>query len=162
MVSRLTLNFISFYQPLLMKSLGFFCLTYRAISDTAVFSIKRMSKLTMSFSSVYSTERIRVLKSILSGGNKLEMFYKNTSSVFTNMIYHHTFRYVAKNVIISKTVRSTILFSKIKTAISVLIKRVLPKQTLTDLFTITTKPIQLVFVNVFHVVQYIPISSRSQ
>lgn len=163
MVSRLTLNTIGFFQPFLAKSLSLFALAFRTISLFAILSIKRMSELTMSFHGIYSTERTRVFKRVLTSGNFTKMRYSYTISVLANMVNNHPITNTSVGDKVRHTMSAAILFTKVERAIAILIEFSFPQITLARPLRAIIKSVPfLTSYRLFHVPHGIPCNSLSQ
>lgn len=150
----LALCLVGLLPPLLRKSdaLGF--IADRTISLPfffAIRSIKRMTTLAHRFSFVDRSKRARVLKGILPHGYKPKMPYRNAASILAQMINNHSIGDSSIVRKVSDPVGSPSLFSKVKRAVSILIKRALPQTTFTYLFPFTIESFCLFFGPVFHV-----------
>ncbi len=157
MVSRLTLNFICFFQPLTSKTFFLFCLADRTISLIAIFSIKLMTIFTKLFHLIDGSNRTTIFKSVLSLGNKAKMRWINAISMFTNMVNYHSIWNIAISKVISNPMGSSKFFLKIKRAITIFIKKCFPKMTIPDLFPKGIESNYVFLMYMFHIVHYIPL-----
>lgn len=156
MEQNLTFHRVGFSKPLFSKPFGFFIFTDRTISLLSINSIKWMTTFTGCFRAVYSRNRVAVFKRVLRLRHQAEVFYFNAMSVFTNMVYNHFFWDCPIVEEVRNPMRSTILLSKVKKPISILIKGSVPKPTFPNLIPLLVKSLSFLFGVVFHIVQYTP------
>src|SRR3990167_7789188 len=156
MVSRLTLNLISFFKPLLMKTFVFFCLALRTISLFAVFPIKLMFVFAMCLRFIYSTNRVRIFERVLFWSNNAKMFYVNAVSIFTNMINHHSGWNISIRNVVGKPMSTAILLAKVEVSIPISIKGVLPNMAIFDRPPIAIEPLYFSLFSICHIAHYKP------
>lgn len=158
MVSRLTLNFISLFEPLLTKAFGFLRLADRTIPLSSILQIKWMSLLASGFPRVNSANRVGVFERVLSRSNKAKVGYLNTTPIFTDMINYHSLWDFTPAYIVSNTMSPSQFFAKVKASIAISVKKVFPNPATLNLFACVIESFNLLFGNLFHIEHYTPSS----
>lgn len=156
MEQSLALNKICFGQPFFSKSLGLFTFANRAVSLLTVKPIVWVSKFTGSLSLIYSTDRLAIFHSIFKFCNRFKMGRLNTISISTNVIYNKIVWYSSILEVVCNSMRPSILFSKVKRSISILVEMAVPEFAFSNLFPKTIKSILFLFGIVFHIGHYTP------
>ena len=163
MVSRLTLNFISFFQPLFTKSARFFGLADRAISLFLIRSVNLIEKMTVlafCFPFIYRTNRIRIFNGIFPSCNNPKMFRIDAISISTSVANNHTTRNIPFAEKISNSMRSSMLLYKIKRTIAILIQSVSPNMTVTNLLPIIIETNNPFLISSIHIEHYMPFNKK--
>lgn len=151
MVSTLTLNRISFSSPLLAESFGLFRLTSRAISLLTILSVKNMSIFTELFQCIFGRNRIRISQRVFSSRYLSQVIRVNTMPILTDMVNYIAVFNAAHRHVVSYTVSPATFFTEEKSTIAVLIKRTLPKTTLTIFYPFSIKSSKFLLSNSFHI-----------
>jgi hypothetical protein len=138
MVYKLTLSSI-FSRPLCTQTLSFFGLAHRTISLFPIFTIKLMSILTMSLSSIYRTY-VSGIQIIFCYRYSSKMSRSNTISIATNMVYNKSLRYVPIKSIVRHPMSSSQFTPEKESTVSVFIERTCPQLTIPALYPFTVKP----------------------
>lgn len=157
MVSTLTRNRI-FCAPPCSESFAFFSLTSRAITLVAVLPVELVSSIAVGPKSVFCSDRVAIFERILSRADKSQVAWRNATSCATDMVNIHTSRDISAVSKVRNSVGSSSHFSEKESAITVFIKRSLPKTTVTDLFPLAVKSFLLLLSNLHvPIVPYTPL-----
>lgn len=166
MDKNLTPNFISFFQPLLLKSFRLFVFTNRTISllfFSPINFIKSVSVFTMSPFRIYCSYGVRILQRIFSHSYNSQMFWIYTVSNFTYMVHHKISRYISSIKKYRYSMGFSLFSLKKKCTIPIFIEITLPYMTTSPIYNIlSAETLKVLFIYIFHATHYTPSINQTQ